>query len=81
MPLASIIAPDWMSWGGTPWDRSTMRASGAILAITRWQTPTNSSRRPRSDTNTTGPLTALLQTLALPPGPPRGHGSASMTPR
>ena len=72
MPLASIIAPDWMSWGGTPCDRSTTRASGAILAITRWQTPTNSSRRPRSDTNTTGPLTALLQTLAYSADPRQG---------
>ena len=72
IPLVSIIAPAWMSWGGTPWDRSTTRASGATRAMTRWHTPTNSCRRPRSDTNTTGPLTAHLQTFDEPARPASG---------
>ena len=34
------------SWRGTSWVRSSTRTSGAIRAITPWQTPTKSSLRP-----------------------------------
>ena len=39
-------APVRTSWRGMPWVRSMTRASGAIRAITAWQTPTKSSSRP-----------------------------------
>ena len=43
---ARVSAPPRTSWRGTPWVRSMTRASGAIRAITAWQTPTKSSAQP-----------------------------------
>ena len=43
---AEDSAPARTSWRGIPWVMSITAASGQILAITAWQTPTNSSARP-----------------------------------
>ena len=45
---ASTSAPCVTACGSMPWVMSRTRASGAILLITPWQTPTKSSWRPKS---------------------------------
>ena len=47
---------------------------GRSARSTRWHTPTNSSRRPRSETNTTGPLTRTSSTRHSPRRPTRAGG-------
>ena len=41
-----VTAPRTTSCRGTEWVRSITRQSGAIAAMTPWQTPTNTSASP-----------------------------------
>ena len=54
--VAALIG-DTLAEATMPCVTSMIVEPGEIRAMTAWHTPTNSSRRPRSETKTTGLLT------------------------